>query len=56
MQSMFIHRWEPCTHNNFKIMIVFLQANSEAAVGKYVAGSVQGKAGEAGLFIKDHAY
>ncbi|XP_050512470.1 fructose-bisphosphate aldolase-like [Diabrotica virgifera virgifera] len=32
------------------------KANSEASLGKYVAGSVSGKAGDAGLFIKDHAY
>uniref|UniRef100_A0A0A9YCA7 Fructose-bisphosphate aldolase n=1 Tax=Lygus hesperus TaxID=30085 RepID=A0A0A9YCA7_LYGHE len=31
-------------------------ANGQAAVGKYVAGSVQGKAGDQGLFIQNHAY
>ncbi|KAF5281863.1 hypothetical protein FQR65_LT14507 [Abscondita terminalis] len=32
------------------------KANSESSLGKYEAGSVSGKAGEQGLFIKDHAY
>ncbi|RZC32248.1 fructose-bisphosphate aldolase [Asbolus verrucosus] len=32
------------------------KANSEASLGKYVAGSVVGQAAEQGLFIKDHAY
>lgn len=32
------------------------QANSEASLGKYVAGSVEGKAADAGLFVKNHAY
>ncbi|KAG5899591.1 hypothetical protein JTB14_022919 [Gonioctena quinquepunctata] len=32
------------------------KANSDATQGKYVAGSVEGKAGDAGLFVKNHAY
>lgn len=32
------------------------KANSNAALGKYERGSCQGYAGDAGLFIKDHAY
>lgn len=32
------------------------KANSDASLGKYEAGSIQGKAGDQGLFIKDHAY
>nr|CAH7725292.1 unnamed protein product [Callosobruchus chinensis] len=32
------------------------KANSDASLGKYVAGSVAGKAGDAGLFVKNHAY
>ncbi|KAL1489453.1 hypothetical protein ABEB36_014346 [Hypothenemus hampei] len=32
------------------------KANSEASLGKYQAGSIQGKAGEAGLFVQNHAY
>ncbi|CAG9821380.1 unnamed protein product [Phaedon cochleariae] len=32
------------------------KANSEASLGKYVAGSVEGKAGDTGLFVKNHAY
>lgn len=32
------------------------KANSEASLGKYVAGSVAGTAGDAGLFVKNHAY
>lgn len=32
------------------------KANSEASLGKYAAGSIQGKAGDAGLFVKNHAY
>ncbi|XP_019872283.1 fructose-bisphosphate aldolase-like [Aethina tumida] len=32
------------------------KANSEAALGKYVAGSVQGTGGESSLFVKNHAY
>jgi len=32
------------------------QANSEASLGKYEAGSVVGKAASQGLFVKNHAY
>ncbi|CAG9767874.1 unnamed protein product [Ceutorhynchus assimilis] len=32
------------------------KANSDASLGKYLAGSIQGKAGDAGLFIQNHAY
>lgn len=32
------------------------KANSQAALGKYEAGSVSGAAGDAGLFIKNHTY
>ncbi|ERL95792.1 hypothetical protein D910_00308 [Dendroctonus ponderosae] len=32
------------------------KANSEASLGKYQAGSAQGKAGDAGLFVQNHAY
>lgn len=32
------------------------KANSEASLGKYVAGSVAGKAADAGLFVQNHAY
>nr|CAI5848173.1 unnamed protein product [Callosobruchus analis] len=32
------------------------KANSDASLGKYVAGSVAGKAGDTGLFVKNHAY
>ncbi|XP_076255478.1 fructose-bisphosphate aldolase [Rhynchophorus ferrugineus] len=32
------------------------KANSESSLGKYAAGTVQGKAGDAGLFVKNHAY
>ncbi|XP_050292971.1 fructose-bisphosphate aldolase [Anthonomus grandis grandis] len=32
------------------------KANSESSLGKYSAGSVQGKAGDAGLFVQNHAY
>ncbi|KAJ8939860.1 hypothetical protein NQ314_010962 [Rhamnusium bicolor] len=32
------------------------KANSLAALGQYTAGTVAGKAGEAGLFVKNHAY
>lgn len=39
-------------------LITFLrfQANGLAAKGQYQAGSVQGQAGDQGLFIKDHNY
>ncbi|XP_045468908.1 fructose-bisphosphate aldolase-like isoform X1 [Harmonia axyridis] len=37
-------------------LLIRAKANSEASMGKYEAGSAQGKAGEQGLFIKDHAY
>lgn len=37
-------------------VIVFSQANGDAALGQYAAGSIQGAAGDTGLFIKDHAY
>lgn len=32
------------------------QANGDASLGKYVAGSVQGASGDAGLFVANHAY
>lgn len=32
------------------------QANGEAALGKYVAGSAAGAAGDAALFVANHAY
>lgn len=49
-----------CTCQFFDVVIVKLifsfQANSESSLGKYVAGSVEGKAGDTGLFVKNHAY
>ncbi|KAL3272254.1 hypothetical protein HHI36_022736 [Cryptolaemus montrouzieri] len=39
-----------------KELLIRAKANSQASLGKYEAGSAQGKAGDAGLFIKDHAY
>lgn len=33
-----------------------VQANGDAALGKYAAGTVAGAAGDSSLFIKDHAY
>ncbi|KAL3284699.1 hypothetical protein HHI36_018848 [Cryptolaemus montrouzieri] len=38
-----------------KELLIRAKANSQASLGKYEAGSPQGKAGETGLFIKDHA-
>lgn len=32
------------------------QANSLAALGQYSAGSIESKAGDQGLFVKNHAY
>ncbi|KAJ8916672.1 hypothetical protein NQ315_000317 [Exocentrus adspersus] len=32
------------------------KANSQASLGTYAAGSVEGKAGDTGLFVKNHAY
>jgi len=32
------------------------QANSNAALGKYQSGTIQGAAGDQGLFVKNHAY
>ncbi|XP_044763066.1 fructose-bisphosphate aldolase-like [Coccinella septempunctata] len=37
-------------------LLIRAKANSEASMGKYEAGSVKGKAGDAGLFVKDHVY
>lgn len=37
------------------ICSVFQQANSESALGKY-AGGVAGAAGDAALFVANHAY
>ncbi|KAJ8958405.1 hypothetical protein NQ318_002187 [Aromia moschata] len=37
-------------------LLVRAKANSEASLGKYVAGTVKGKAGDTGLFVKNHAY
>lgn len=39
-----------------KFNCIIFQANSEASLGKYEAGSAKGKAGDAGLFVKDHVY
>jgi hypothetical protein len=36
--------------------LFIFQANGDAALGKYSAGSVAGAAAGVGLFIKDHAY
>lgn len=36
--------------------ILFLQANGEAAQGKYAAGSVIGAGADATLFVANHAY
>lgn len=32
------------------------QANGDASLGKYVAGSVSGASGDSGLFVANHAY
>lgn len=32
------------------------KANSDASLGKYIPGSIEGKAGDTGLFVKNHAY
>lgn len=40
--------------NTFFFSLSFAQANGEAAVGKYVAGSAGGGSGS--LFIANHAY
>lgn len=32
------------------------QANSLASLGQYSAGSIESKAGDQGLFVKNHAY
>ncbi|XP_045465933.1 fructose-bisphosphate aldolase-like [Harmonia axyridis] len=37
-------------------LMIRAKANSEASLGKYEAGSAKGKAGDAGLFVKDHVY
>lgn len=37
-------------------MFLFLQANGQASLGKYVAGSVTGLGADAGLFVANHAY
>lgn len=37
------------------LLIDDLQANSEAACGTY-AGGIKGAAGDAGLFVANHAY
>jgi hypothetical protein len=34
----------------------YLQADSEASLGKYVAGTVVGAAAAKDLFVKDHKY
>lgn len=47
------------TINKFKLNVPFFlsfQANGDAALGKYVAGSVSGASGDAGLFVANHAY
>lgn len=41
--------------SNIRFVIFFFQANSDASVGKY-AGGVSGAAGDAGLFVANHAY
>lgn len=37
-------------------MFLSFQANGQASMGKYVAGSVSGVGAEAGLFVANHAY
>lgn len=38
------------------IWFLLFQANGDASLGKYVAGSVSGASGDSGLFVANHAY
>lgn len=38
------------------MLFLSLQANGDASLGKYVAGSVSGASGDSGLFVANHAY
>lgn len=40
----------------FFFCLFSFQANGDASLGKYVAGSVTGASGDAGLFVANHAY
>lgn len=47
--------------NNSKLIqtthfLIFFQANGEASLGKYKAGSVVGAGADAKLFVANHAY
>lgn len=44
------------TKNYNHIFTLFSQANGQASLGKYAAGSVVGQAADVGLFVKNHAY
>lgn len=37
-------------------LFFFFQANGEAALGKYAAGSIVGAGADATLFVANHAY
>lgn len=38
------------------MLFLSLQANGDASLGKYVAGSVTSASGDSGLFVANHAY
>lgn len=39
-----------------KLLLCLFQANGDASLGKYAAGSVSGTGATAGLFVANHAY
>lgn len=43
-------------NNNLIEIVLYFQANGDAALGKYAAGSVQGVGADKGLFVANHAY
>lgn len=51
----FLERQSSISIVSKSICSVFQQANSESALGKY-AGGVAGAAGDAALFVANHAY
>lgn len=42
--------------DSYFILSLSFQANGDASLGKYVAGSVAGASGDKGLFVANHAY
>lgn len=59
LQASVLKTWEGKQDNVAAAQCELLKrakANSEASIGKYVAGTVRGSANDTDLYIKNHAY